>query len=82
MPIWVRKMGFQGYLACSLAFTPLCQYWTWDTPREGRKEVVMSTSNLLLYAPPEEPQGSCLPPYIAGSGESEPGGEAFISMGE
>lgn len=83
VPIWDRKMGFQEYLACSLTFTLLCQHLMWDSPREGRKEVVMSSSNFLLYAPPTEPQCSCLSPIsLAGSGESVPGGEAFISMRE
>lgn len=41
--IWDRKTGFLGYLACSLVFTPLCQHLVEDSPREGQKEVVMSS---------------------------------------
>lgn len=80
--IWDKKMGFQGYLACPLAFTPLGLRLMWDSLREGRKDVVMSPSDFLLCASPTEPQCSCLPPYIAGSRESVTGGEACISMRE
>lgn len=68
VPIWDRKMGFQEYLACSLTFTLLCQHLTWDSLREGRKEVVMSSSNFLLYAPPTESQCSCLSPISLAPG--------------